>query len=84
MLKLVTNTENANDDKMLRKVVVIVPGELNFHCFSTDGAYLKMKPIAKNISNKIKIHRVPANTFRQVGSEINHSNKAPCEMSKIK
>ena len=77
LLKLVTKTEKANEDKMLKKVVVMVPGELNFHCFSTEGAYLKMKPIAKNMSSNIKTHLVLANTFRQVGSEISHSNKAP-------
>ena len=84
LLKLVTKTEKANEDKMLRKVVVRVPGEVNFHCFSTDGAYLKIKPMAKNISNIIKTHLVFAKIFRQVGSDINHSNKAPCEISRIK
>ena len=44
--KLFTKTEKPTDDSKHRKVVVMVPGDASFHFLSTDGAYLKMNPIA--------------------------------------
>ena len=63
--KLFTNIENPTEDNTLKKVVVIVPGVISRHLFSTEGAYLKIKPIVSNISNKINIHLVFEITSRQ-------------------
>ena len=75
--KLFTKTENPKEERMLKNVVVIVPGEISFHLFSTEGAYLKINPIAKKISNIMKIHLVFEMIFLHTGFATSNFNNAP-------
>ncbi len=82
--KLFTNNEKPIDEMMLRKVVVMVPGEFSFHLFSTDGAYLKMKPMVRKMSKKMNIHLVLAIRSRQLLSVTSYFSKAPWDTNRIK